>query len=468
MNVTKLEVEKLNGMFNYEISFSDNKLILVGENGTGKSTILSIINFILTRQWHKLEEIKFKSIKIYFTDESFEFSSRQVKEYCLFESNPRSRSEHFINRALRNLNIDLEDIYSGRTNEMELSEYISDNTPIRISPMGVRKALSNMFDNQNVSSNNVITRLNKFIKSNFGFPIIYLPTYRRIERELNSILPNIDDYTDKDKRYISNYKRIIKKGSQTELVEFGMSDVKKIISNELEGLEQSFRNGMKTLMADYLQDILLHNHADVSSDVLNNVDTDLLEKLLLRIDSETLSEEIKHSIKNNILNIGKDERIQLTDSEKVIIYFITKLMWFHDEQTRAEIKIKSFIGLCNKYLVRKKITFNSFNFGVTINHIDHKNTIISKNEIPFDNLSSGEKQIVSLFAHLLLSDKKEFIIIIDEPELSLSVDWQRTFLEDINNSGNCLGMFAVTHSPFVFDNSLDLYARSVNEFMEIA
>ncbi|WP_170961609.1 AAA family ATPase [Vibrio genomosp. F6] len=468
MDVTKLEVEKLNGIFNYDISFSDNKLILVGENGTGKSTILSILNFILTCQWHKLEEIKFKSIKISFTDHYFEFTSRQVKEFCLFESNPKSRTEHFVQRALRQLDINLEDAYSEKMSVGELADYISDNTPIKISPLGVKKALSNMFDNYSVSSNNVITDLNKFIRKNFGFPIIYLPTYRRIERELNSILPNLDEYGNKEKVYHRYYNKSPKQSGQIELAEFGMSDVKKIIGNELERLEQSFRNGMKQLMADYLQDILLHNHADVSSDVLDDIDTELLEKLLLRIDSDTLSEEIKFSIKNNILDIGKDERQQLTDSEKVILYFITKLMWFHDEQTRAEKKIESFIGICNKYLVRKKITFNSFDFEVKINHVDNDNIIISKNEIPFDSLSSGEKQIVSLFAHLILSNQKEFIIIIDEPELSLSVDWQRTFLEDINYSGNCLGMFAVTHSPFVFDNSLDLYARSVNEFMEIA
>jgi hypothetical protein len=36
-------------------------------------------------------------------------------------------------------------------------------------------------------------------------------------------------------------------------------------------------------------------------------------------------------------------------------------------------------------------------------------------------LSSGEKQIVSLFSHLYLSGQQLFFVIIDEPELSLSV-----------------------------------------------
>lgn len=47
--------------------------------------------------------------------------------------------------------------------------------------------------------------------------------------------------------------------------------------------------------------------------------------------------------------------------------------------------------------------------------------------ITLPQLSSGEKQIVSLFNHLYLSNLNNFIVLIDEPELSLSVKWQKHF-----------------------------------------
>ncbi len=65
-------------------------------------------------------------------------------------------------------------------------------------------------------------------------------------------------------------------------------------------------------------------------------------------------------------------------------------------------------------------------------------------------LSSGEKQIVSLFYHLYLSGEKKYIILIDEPELSLSVQWQKRLLPDILASQRCEFLAAVTHSPFIF------------------
>ncbi|MTI08775.1 AAA family ATPase, partial [Curvivirga aplysinae] len=79
-------------------------------------------------------------------------------------------------------------------------------------------------------------------------------------------------------------------------------------------------------------------------------------------------------------------------------------------------------------------------------------------EIQMPMLSSGEKQIVSLFSHLYLDQDVTNIIFIDEPELSLSVDWQRLFLPDIEETGTCGLIAAVTHSPFIFENSFDDYA----------
>jgi len=60
--------------------------------------------------------------------------------------------------------------------------------------------------------------------------------------------------------------------------------------------------------------------------------------------------------------------------------------------------------------------------------------------------------------------KKKFYIIIDEPELSISVPWQEKLLPDILSTTDCLGLLAVTHSPFIFNNNLKSFAHSLEEF----
>lgn len=55
--------------------------------------------------------------------------------------------------------------------------------------------------------------------------------------------------------------------------------------------------------------------------------------------------------------------------------------------------------------------------------------------------------------------------MFDEPELSLSIEWQKMLLPDIIDSGKCKFLLAVTHSPFIFDNDLDLNAYDLDTFV---
>ena len=82
-------------------------------------------------------------------------------------------------------------------------------------------------------------------------------------------------------------------------------------------------------------------------------------------------------------------------------------------------------------------------------------------------LSSGEKQIVSLFSKIYLEDSLNSIIIIDEPELSLSLNWQKMLLPDIIQSNKCDLLVTVTHSPFIFDNEFDVFAKEMKKIMYI-
>jgi len=68
--------------------------------------------------------------------------------------------------------------------------------------------------------------------------------------------------------------------------------------------------------------------------------------------------------------------------------------------------------------------------------------------------------MISLFAKLFLYEKNK-IVLIDEPELSLSIDWQRSILVDVITAPLCEQVIAITHSPFVFDNELEPFARSL-------
>ncbi len=73
-------------------------------------------------------------------------------------------------------------------------------------------------------------------------------------------------------------------------------------------------------------------------------------------------------------------------------------------------------------------------------------------------LSSGEQQQLVLFYELLFKTSNKSLVLIDEPEISLDVGWQRRFLSDLAKVIQ-LGRFSIlmaTHSPQIIHNRRDL------------
>lgn len=117
--------------------------------------------------------------------------------------------------------------------------------------------------------------------------------------------------------------------------------------------------------------------------------------------------------------------------------------------------MQAFANVCNGYLINKEFRCNSVNATIQLYNK------VTDTVLDLEGLSSGEKQLLGMMAELYLSQREQFAVIIDEPELSLSVEWQRQILPDIIRSGRCEFLVAATHSPFIFDNQLDTYARSL-------
>lgn len=66
------------------------------------------------------------------------------------------------------------------------------------------------------------------------------------------------------------------------------------------------------------------------------------------------------------------------------------------------------------------------------------------------DLSSGEKQLLIILFRLFLMEKKEYVILMDEPELSLHIEWQQKLI-DVMTRLNPNGQFIIaTHSPSLF------------------
>ena len=67
-------------------------------------------------------------------------------------------------------------------------------------------------------------------------------------------------------------------------------------------------------------------------------------------------------------------------------------------------------------------------------------------------------QELVLLYKLIFKGEKEKIILIDEPEISLNVSWQREFLDDMKKivEMNGFSILIATHSPQIINDNWDL------------
>ncbi len=68
------------------------------------------------------------------------------------------------------------------------------------------------------------------------------------------------------------------------------------------------------------------------------------------------------------------------------------------------------------------------------------------------HLSSGEKQLLIILLHVLLQNNHPGIIVMDEPEISLHLEWQETLLDHIRQLNEHIQVIIATHSPGIMMN----------------
>ncbi|WP_417912083.1 AAA family ATPase [Candidatus Electronema sp. TJ] len=79
-------------------------------------------------------------------------------------------------------------------------------------------------------------------------------------------------------------------------------------------------------------------------------------------------------------------------------------------------------------------------------------------ELSLTDLSSGEQQEVVLLYELLFKVKPNTLVLIDEPEISLHVAWQKEALNDLLKiiEVQKIAVITATHSPQIIGSNWDL------------
>jgi predicted ATP-binding protein involved in virulence len=113
-------------------------------------------------------------------------------------------------------------------------------------------------------------------------------------------------------------------------------------------------------------------------------------------------------------------------------------------------RIEILLTVLNRKFTNKTVSI-SRESGLAIYGRDEK-------PIPVTALSSGEQHELVLLYDLLFKVKPNTLVLIDEPELSLHISWQKAFMDDLLEIIRIahFDVLVATHSPYIVGDRSDL------------
>ena len=447
-NSSQLKSFAINGLFGFkdvEIPFDKEAVILIAENGSGKTTILNTLYYSISCKFDKLSTVEFESVVVEFrSGVSIEIKKSDLSSLydpdILEIFHPLRR--YLPNREIEILQRELRKSSSSESARRRILELI-DRYEIRISSQYLNSLMEEWsLSEKKIEQKSKIDKIRATIQENLNESVLYFPTYRRIEEDLKNL-----GYED------DRFERLSRGEEEGKLIQFGMNDV----IDRFDKIKTTIKNSALNLFSKVTGEILTQfvEGIEITQEMRDSIQPDTLNIVLSRVGENNIT----RSDRNKIEKLVSSGEINSDEQYSQLVYFLSKLVGLYEQQKEKDDSINQFSRICNEYLNKKRIVYDEANVDISI--IQTRN----KNPIDIKNLSSGEKQIISLFSRIYLESSEDFILLFDEPELSLSIEWQKLLLPDILKSGKCKLLLAVTHSPFIFDNELDLNANDLDTYV---
>ena len=423
MKLLGLQVERLYGHYNYDkIIFNSDVTFIYGLNGCGKTTILNITEAIITGQIYKLFSYDFYKIKLqYASKDNFENIFEIIiirdgeKITTIFQGKEYIIEKKEVTMEERSFDISSRYYFSKYIFLLEIKKtfnyvYLPLNRSVAINDM-------DMEDNLFLYRRNRLIDVEDDFYETLGKDPAMIQVERLIRESFNKINSNISHINDKFRNDILKSLLDVKEYADSKKV---IDEIFKQVGNA-SSIEETKKAYIKIL-----KDLSLINQEEETN-------------------FTRFFDEVYNYINENNEKITAEEAIKIYEVVK-----IKKIVSLAEEteKRKANIRepIEKFIKTMNEFI-------NAGDDGKRI-EIDlmgrvHFKPRFSDKNINIQYLSSGEKQLLTFFANLIFKVKnnKSGIFVVDEPELSLHLFWQKIFVEKTLEINKNMQLIFATHAP---------------------
>ena len=418
MLLKSLSILGLHGTLTLDVHFNEDITLLVGINGSGKTSVLNVIDWLLKPDLGRLATVEYKSLALRFleADTNYELiaekTSATVTLLVRGTKAPLKSITVRLNKAAHQEIEDADEIYQGLSpekHEMPMWELLkSFSKPTVISLDRTISAESD--DVQYVETlRGMVSR-----RDRARSPLTYV-------KEVTS-----SKYADFRTRAIANDNElkanIVMSALQDPKLAFRGEAIKPMSRGEITRLEEK--------VSTYLSGTIKS--------------TDVSKQVRRFFNASRLLTERHH--------VGKSQHSLLVDFVITQYRQIESLAKaFNDFETKNALAFKSlsdYLGAVNRFLndSKKELYFDESTGKLVFSVTDSVNKKRAGRSV--SHLSSGERQILILFTFLALASKPRSVFIVDEPELSLHPKWQSDFMDvflKLRPEGTQL--LIATHSP---------------------
>ncbi|WP_127558294.1 AAA family ATPase [Saccharospirillum alexandrii] len=425
MKLKKLVINGLFGHFNHDVRFKDGNItIITAPNGYGKTICLKVIDAIFNKKLAFLCDLQFSLIELHTSHGTL--SIRKDVE------------EKPLTIVLGHSDVDLTHEYQ---KEYEFSKikkhsvnYIDEHIPF-LQRVGPREWIDHRTDEV------------------FSF---------------EEVVDSFSDYLP-DELTIKNYPEWYQKFSDSLNAHFIQDQ--RLIQRKVHhqrGRRTSFTDTIEKF-ADELSD-LIRESGFRSSHTSQQLDSTFPERLLrndenfIAMGAEELKEELQklQARRNDLSSFNLLSSAQHLPALQVLDEIKsedTKVLTLYVQDTKEKLAsyddIYRKIELFSRILNNKRLSFKKIR--ISAEEGFHFTTDYGK-ALKLTQLSSGEQHQVVLLYELIFKTEKNILVLIDEPEISLHVAWQKEFLKDLKEIIEIQDMPVViaTHSPQIIDGNWEL------------
>ena len=451
--IKSIHVIGLHEQFDISLNLREDLNIIYGKNGKGKTTILHIIANFLELDIYRFKYLKFKSIKITsFKGLMVEIKKVENKGCILFSAKIEDGS------LLNNENI---------------------------------------FENEFFEDEEVDLNVKSIIRDNFGGASLYLPAFRAIlervreefnyhpsssaddskiqklrasERELeaefcfNGVVRRGFIPARQDPSYLTARKTLQCRewfGQFVPRIRYpSIYEVTMGISNEYEEamlkIAAEERNMFSEMFVLVLKELLSNDEAPNQSEV-----NEIIENIKLKINEndeehDNLQISVPYSSVVDRLKSALQEVSSKSfnsgggNAERKVLKLYAEMIGKRNENKKNILeKIRKFEKSANIFLDQKRLCVNEIRD--KRERVRRTVYVEGNNSYMYDlnNLSSGERQVITMLYSASRIKVASGLFLIDEPELSLHVDWQRRIINELRNMAGGRQIIACTHAPEV-------------------